>query len=60
VMVRLFSQVRAIMLGAGESPAYSSEAGGGQRDTSKYFVPNSLFGFGRLQLLNGLRLSKVR
>ena len=39
--------------------SYAAEVGGDLREVSRDFVPNSLFGFGRPQLLNGLRLSKV-
>ncbi len=53
-------QVRAILLGTGQPLRYEATADGVRRDTARDFLPNSIVGFGRPQLLAGLRLSKAR
>ena len=48
-----------MLLGTAERPGTTVAADGVPHDTSRDFVPNSIYGYGRPQLLNGLRLSKV-
>ncbi len=55
-----WAQVRAILLGTVQPLKLEATADGGRRDTSRDFLPNNIVGFGRPQLLTGLRLTKVR
>ncbi len=52
--------MRAIILGTGRPLRFEATADGGRRDTARDFLPNSIVGFGRPQLLAGLRLTKAR
>ncbi len=54
------AQVRAILLGTSRPLRFEATADGKRRNTARDFLPNSIVGFGRPELLAGLRLTKAR